>query len=246
MTNKELVQTYNPKSLLISLHHYHQSHPTSASNKDLSARSYFELNKFRQKIEEEKSGPHHQPYQAGRKKAITYRTIFYGLGLLFLFLCIFMYTQTMTWAGTMIFVNYTATKMILCVFTFILAIAACIVGQSIKTEKEAANQLIHRAQNKIRRILSYKKAEFGLTRFLSFGRQFKKHIAAKEAFHNAWEKTRESKKITYALLEHIAHTKGLDNPTMEKLFNQAILELNDKLHTIISDFKKKLSDILAV
>lgn len=246
MTNKELVRTYNPKNLLISLYHYHQSHQQAAANTDHPSRNYVELHKFRQKIEEEKIGPHHLPYQAGRKKTITYRTIFYGLGLLFLFLCIFMYTQSMTWAGSLIFVNYTATKMTLCVFTFILALAACIFGHSIKTEKEAANQLIHRAQSKIRRVLSYKKAEFGLTRFLSFGRQFKKHMAAKEAFHDTWEKIRESKKITYALLEQIANTKGLDNQALEELFNQTILELNDKLHLIITEFKKKLSDILEV
>lgn len=243
MTNKELVRTYNPKKLLLSLYHCHQSiYP--ALNADHSGRNYVELTKFREKIEEEKIGPHHQPYQAGRKKAVAYRTIFYGLGLLFLFLCIFMYTQSMNWSGSLIFVNYTATKMTLCLFTFTLSIAACICGQSIKTEKEAANQLIHRAQSKIRRVLSYKKAEFGLTRFLSFGSQFKKHVAAKEAFHDAWEKIRDSKKITYALLEQISHTKGLDNQATEKLFNQAILELNDKLHLIISEFQKKLCDIL--
>lgn len=244
MTNKELVRTYNPKSLLISLHHYHQTVHPSAINIDRPARNYVELNKFRQKIEEEKSGPHHQPYKAGRKKAVTYRTIFYSLGLLFLFLSIFIYTQTMNWSGTLIFVNYTATKIAICAFTFVLAIFACILGHTIRTEKEAANQLVHRAQRKIRRLLSYKKAEFGLSRFLSFGHQFKKHMAAKEIYHDALEKILESKKITHALLEQIAKTKGLDNQTVEKLFNQAILELNDKLHHIISDFKKKLTDML--
>lgn len=242
MANKELITTYNPKKLLLSLYHYHQSHPIS--NVDHASRNYVELHKFRQKIEEEKIGPHHQPYQTGRKKAIVYRSIFFCIALLFLFLCIFMYTQTMNWSGTLIFVNYTATKMAMCVFTFVLSIIACAFGFSIKTEKEAANQLIHRAQYKIRRVLAYKKAEFGLTRFLSFGRQYKKHVAAKEAFHDAWEKIHDSKKITYALLAHIAETKGIDTPTIEKLFNQAILELNDKLHIIVVDFKKKLSDIL--
>lgn len=245
MTNKQLIRTLNPKSLLISLYH-HQSHSFSDSKKDFHLRNYIELNQFRQKVEEEKIGPHHQPYQAGRKKTIIYRTIFYSLGLIFLSLCIFMYTQTMNWSGSLIFVNYTATKMAMCVFTFILSIAACIVGQLIKTEKEATNQLIHRAQSKVRRIMSYKRAEFGLTRFLSFGKQFRKHIAAKEAFHDAWEKIRESKRVTYALLEQIAKTKGLDTSTTEKLFNQTILELNDKLNVIILEFKRELSNILEI
>lgn len=240
MTNKELARSYNPKNLLISLYHYHHS---LIQNTDFN-RSYKELHTFRQKIEEEKSGPHHQPYHAGRKRTIAYRTIFYGLGLLFLFLCIFMYTQSMNWSGSLIFVNYSAVKMTLCIFTFVMAVAACIIGTSISTEKEAANQLIQRAQNKIRRILSYKKAEFGLTRFLSFGHQFKKHMAAKEVFHDSWEKIRESQKVTHALLEQISKTKGMDNPSKEKLYNQAILELNDKLSLIITDFKKKLADLL--
>lgn len=242
MNNKQLVRTINPKSLLINLHHYHQS--SRNSHEHFHNREYIELNKFRQKIEEERSGPHHQPYQAGRKKTIIYRTIFYSLGLLFLFLCIFIYTQTMNWSGSLIFVNYTATKMTMCVFTFILSLAACILGQLIKTEKEAANQLIHRAQNNIRRILAYKKAEYGLTRFFSFGKQFRKHVAAKEAFHDAWEKIRDSKRVTYALLEQISQTKGLDNLAIENLFNQTILELNDKLNIIIAEFKKELSYIL--
>jgi hypothetical protein len=246
MTNKELIRApSNAKKLLISLYH-HQPSPIPFTPFDLQEKNYVELHKFRQKVEEQKIGPHHQPYRAGRKKTLAYRTIFYSLGLLFLFLCIFIYTQTMNWSGTLIFVNYTATKMAICAFTFILSVASCIIGQTIKIEKEAANQLIHRAQNKIRRILSYKKAEFGLSRFLSFGHQFKKHVAAKESFHDTWEKIRESKKVTYALLEQIANTKGLDSAALEKLFNQAILELNDKLHNIIIDFKKKLSSILEV
>lgn len=243
MNNKELIHAYNPKNLLISLYHYHQSSRTNAHT-ILNSRHYTELNRFRQKIEEEKIGPHHQPYRAGRRRTMTYQTIFFSLGLLFLFLCIFMYTQSMTWSGSLIFVNYTATKTALCIFTFILSVTACIMGASITTEKEAANQIIHRARYKIRRILSYKKAEFGLTRFLSFGHQFKKHMASKEAFHDAWEKIHESKKTAYALLEQISRTKGLDKPAIEKLYNQAILELNDRLHLIISDFKKKLSEIL--
>ncbi len=246
MTNKELVRTFNPKNLLVSLYHYHQSQHKFPPNSTLQSRNYVELNKFRQKIEEQKIGPHHQPYREGRKKAIAYRSIFFSLGLLFLFLCIFIYTQTMNWSGSLFFVNYTATKMTLCLFTFMLAVSACIMGHTIRNEKEAAHQLIQRAQCKIRRILSYKKAEFGLTRFLSFGRQFKKHTAAKEAYHDAWEKIRESKKITYALLEQISQTKGIDAQGMEKLFNQAILELNDKLHLIIYEFKKQLSSILEV
>lgn len=246
MTNKELVRTYNPKSLLVSLHHHHPSQLATTFNLELPPRKYVELHNFRKKIEEERSGPHHQPYRAGRKKAILYRTIFYGLGLLFLLLSIFIYTQTMTWSGSLIFVNYTATKTAICALTFLLSIISCVIGHSIKTEKEAANQLIHRAQAKLRRLLSYKKAEFGLTRFLSFGHQFKKHMASKEIFHDSWEKVRESKRTTYALLEQIAKTKGLDNQTIEKLFNQAILELNDKLHLIISDFKKKLTETLEV
>lgn len=242
---KEVVQTFDPKkNLIISLYHHHQVNDTGSAHSHQSHPTYNELHEFRQKIEEEKSGPHHQPYQTGRKKAIAYRTIFYGIGLLFLFLCIFMYTQTMNWSGSLIFVNYTATKMSMCIFTLSLSLIACILGHSIKTEKEAVNQLIHRAQNKLRRILHTSKAEHGLTRFLSFGSQFKKHIAAKEAFHASVEKMHDGKKITYALLYHISKTKGLDNVAMEKLFNQAILELNDKLHVIIYEFKKKMSDIL--
>lgn len=244
MTNKELVPAFNPKSLLISLHHFYPTPYVPNRETERPVRNYVELNKFRQKIEEEMSGPHHRPYQAGRKKTLLYRTIFYGLGLLFVFLSFFIYSQTMTWAGSVIFVNYAATKIAVCMFTFILGVLSCFVGYSIRTEKEAANQLVHRAKAKINRILSYKKAEFGLPRLLYFGPQLKKHMAAKEMYHDALEKIQESKKTTHALLEQIAKTKDLESALVEKLFNQAILELNDKLHQIIGDFKKNLHHLL--
>lgn len=241
MTNKELVQLFNSKKLLISL--YHHPSPISPSEPHIH---YIELNKFRQKIEEEKAGPHHQPYRAGRKKALFYQSIFFTLGFLFLFLCLFMYTQSMNWSGSLFFVNYTATKITLCSFTLVLAFTAFVLGYSIKTEKEAANQIIHRAQNKLIRIFAYKRAEFGMNRFFSFAHHFKKHLVAKQAFHDSWEKIRESKKVTYALLEQISRTKGLDSTMMETLFNEAILELNDKLHIVIQEFKKTLSDVLEI
>jgi hypothetical protein len=242
MPNNDLFKSYNPKNLLISLYHY-PLHSRTPEKSEAPPRQFNELNTFRKNIEEKKAGPHHQPYQAGRKKALIYQSLFFGLGVIFLLMTIFMYTQTMNWSGSLFFVNYTATKTVVCLFTFALSLVACGLAYSITTEKEAANQLIHRAESKIRHILAYKRAEFNLNKF-SFGMSYKKNLAANQAFKTAFRKIKESRKITIALLEHIAHEKSLTRDEIEKLFNQALLELNDKLHIIIYDFKKELVKIL--
>lgn len=245
MSLNELVKTYNPKNLLISLYHYHHSHSPNDSKTDHLKGEYNELNQFREQLEEAKSAPHHQPYQAGRKKALFYQIIFYGLGLIFLFITLFMYTQTMNWAGSLFFVNYTATKTVLCLFTFALSCISFSIGYSISIEKEAVNQLIDRAQAKMRHILRYERAQFAVNH-LSFRDQFKKSLLAKQAFHDANEKVKESKKITFTLLEHINQTVSLEKKDKEHLYNQAILELNDKLHFIIFAYKDKLEEFLKV
>lgn len=245
MNNKELVSTFDPKNLLVSLYHCNLT-PPNVTQDEATPRQYKELHKFRSRVEEQKCGPQHQPYHASKQKATLYRAIFFCLGTLFLFLCYFMYTQTMTWSGTLFFYNYTATKASLCLFTLLLSALSFTFGYSIRTEREAVNKLINRTKNKMRRIFSYKKATFGLSSFLSMGHQFKKNTVARQAFHEAIERAYESRKITNALLNQISSTKGLDKTSMEKLFNEAILELNDKLHVIVYDFKKKLQDLLDV
>lgn len=243
MTNKDLLQPFNPKNLLVSLYQYQQTTIPSIAGLEFPPKKYIELNQFRQKIEEQRIGPHHQPYQAGRKKAIFYRSTFLGLSFLFVFLSVFMYTQSMNWSGTLFFVNYTATKFTLCAFTSLLAMIAFVMAATIKTEKEATNQMVQRAQSKIRSILAYKRAEYGTKNLSSFSQNFKKYILARQAYHDTLDKIRESKKITYALLEQISYTPGLEKQVIEKLFNEAILELNDKLHVLIQNFKKKIHEI---
>lgn len=240
MNNKELANTTNPTSLLFSLYHHSQQ----PAQNDLPIRNYKELNKFRQKVEEQKCGPHHQPYQASQKRALSYKAVFFALGILFLFLSYFLYSHTMIWSGNLFFVDFSATKTVICLFTLLLSGLSFILGLAIHGEREAVHKITHRAKNKLRRIYSYKRDEYGLSAF-STGLDSKKNAIAKRTLHEAIAKVNDSKKAVCVLLRQIRETKGLDKATLEKLFNQAILEFNDKLHSIIYEFKNKLTDLLA-
>lgn len=242
MANKEVIppnqadQSALAQSLLIGLYHYSKNQQAKISVSSQSI--YQELNQFRDKIEEEKSGPHHQPYQFGKKKTRTYRSIFLGLGLIFLSLCALIYFQNMNWACALIFENYLVPKVSLCTLCILLSLVSFGLGYKIRPEKEAAISVIQRAKRKLRRCYGRKHSELGLNRFLSFGMHYKKTAAFQQAFNEAWDKITDSKEVAFLLLERIAKSK--DKPSKEKLFNQAIFELNDKLQAIIQGFKKNL------
>lgn len=230
MDNKTKLSNY---ALLVGLCHQQQS-VARVSNR------YPDLYRFRQQIEEAQEGPHHQPYQARRKKTAIYRTIFFTIG--FLFICLFgaTYTQNMSWTSSLFFENSILPKILLYTLCLGLAFFSFTLGLSIRTEKEAVTNLIHRAQKKLKGTYVRKLARLNVKMQGSVDEQIKASQSIKEIYRDTWEKILESQEVALTLMGEISQAKNIESPV--DLFNQAILELNDRLNFLIQRFKNILNE----
>lgn len=218
-------------SLLIGLYH---NHPTRARDNALNPIHYHELNKFRQEIEDNKSGPHHRPFETEKKRSLIYRLIFIGLGFIFFILSLMVYGHTVNWSYSFLFENCMVPKFFICSLCLILSITAFGIGFAIRPEREAAARLVRRGQLKLKRIYNKKLAE------IDAKNSEQAHIL-RQIYLDFLDKILDSKMVTLLLLTEIANKDKTIEPA--DLFNQAILELNDALHLLIQQFNKKLTEI---
>ncbi len=190
---------------------------------------YIELQNFKKQIEVEKSGSHHKPYQSMLKQALIYRLTFLGLGALFFFLLAFMYEQSINWLPySYIFTNDQVAKNVMLTICFLLSFSSFSMSFTISAEKEALYQFVKRANNKLARIQRKKLI------LVSHDLEIKK---SHQTYREALDKVAETKETARLLLKLISKSK---NPKkMVKLYNEALLEVNDHLHVIINNFKKK-------
>lgn len=220
-------------SLLIGMSHHNQAVERSNTR-------YPGLQRFRQQIEEAREGPDHQPYQKRHKKAVGYRLIFFFFGMVFLGLFGLAYLQNINWTSSLLFANSGIPKLVLCGLCLLFAFVAFGMGLIIRTEKDAVNNIVHRAQKKLKQMYAHKSARLNLKSALSFEEQAKTSQAIKEIYNDTWEKIKESKEVAFTLIDEISQAKNLEAPI--ELYNQAILELNDRLNYLIHRFKNILNE----
>lgn len=175
---------------------------------------YQKLHHFREEKEQ-------QPYQARQKKVLLYRMIFGCIGCVFLALFGLAYMQT---SSSLFFISGAIPKISICTITILFALIAFSIGISIRTEKEAIANLAHRAQRKLKRIYLRKISQLN-------------EDLIRLAYHDTVEKILEAKEASLTLVNEIAQTKNSSMEMSIELFNQAILELNDRLTFLINRFK---------
>lgn len=219
-------------ALLIGLSHQHQ-------NAMRNVNRYPNLHRFRQKIEDSSQGPQHQPYQSTQKKVLFYQIVFILIGMLFLFLCALSYTHTMNWSTSFLFENTAIAKIFLCSFCFITACSSLGVASSMRTEREALINLVHRAQKKLKRIHAKKIARLHLKPIEDLEKE-RFAQAIKVIYQDTLEKVLESKEVAVNLVAEIVQSE--EDTVRIDLFNEAILELNDRLHYLIQRFKSILTE----
>lgn len=196
---------------------------------------YAELHQFRGKIEVKQGGLHHKPYNSMLKRALAYRLTFLGLGALFFFLSLFLYEQSINWLPySHIFSNDFTAKNVVFISTLLFSFAAFGMSFTISAEKEALHQLIKRSQRKLARIS--RKQQFIIESAYLETHQLK---ALKECYRETLDKTEKLREETKHLFKAIAQSE--DFKKMVQLYNEALLELNDQLHHIINQFKRKIS-----
>lgn len=235
MVNKDAAPLKtSPHHLLLGLYQH------SLKDKAGHGQKYQELDLFRKNIEIERSGPNHKPYEANQKQAFFYKAIFLSLAGIFFLLAVLVYKHSINWSSYgIIFSSFQTAKTVMCSLCILLGLMAGGFSLSIKPEKEAAAKLSKKAREKLTRI--YKRNQ--TSSIFSVGEEFSKYKAVKVAYQTALDKFAESKEVTYLLFHHIAESNGMTNEERLNLYNQALLEYNDGLQVIITDFQRKAIQI---
>ena len=234
MTNKQNASPTKHLNLLVDLYHLSKKTPPLfrvTPPKSLSP--YRELALFKQQVEIEKIGFHDQPYHTHKKNVLTYQLIFMGLGALFLVLDAMIISQKMSWAYTIYFNNWFVGKSLLCVFCTCFSLASFAIGYSLRIEKEAVHYYYKKARQKLSQAYARKRIGFGFAALFGFGSQSRVLAELKSSYKEAKVKLSEYKEEALHLLDRIAYSPTLSQLEKERLFNQAILELKDKLNFFI-------------
>lgn len=197
---------------------------------------YPELYLFRNQIEIQQDNPQFKPYTITKSRVMLYRWIFLSIGFIYFILGSILYNKTLTWPCTFLFGSSFPIKTFLLSFCSISAASSLVVGFSIKSEREAVKRLCRQFRQRVQKIYERKLVKFEVKRFLSFGREYRKSTAFKQLYQDALEKIEEYKEDAMHLLDGIAKSPSLDDRMKEELFNQAILELKDKMSLLTKTY----------
>jgi hypothetical protein len=201
--------------------------------------SYPELSAFRKQLEKNKACIKHKPYTLYKKKVLQYRAIFFGFGLLFLILGVIVHYKTLTLSPTILFGSISTFKTSVCFFCIILTLSAWGFSWWLSAEKETAMRLIHQAKNKLRSAHDRKWLDLGLRSYLAFGKQRRPTLAFRQEYRETCARILEVKEETFHLLEQISSAPEINPKTQENLYNQAMIELTEKLAGIVQSFQNK-------
>lgn len=199
--------------------------------------SYAELDLFRNKVDAERVGPQHRPYQLYRERIRTYRGIFIFIGLIFAFFCIAIYSKSITWAHPYLFEDARLVKTMVSSFCATLSCFAFGIAYKISPEFEAILTLKKRAKTACRGLYRSQLNALGIHRILPQGEYQPKIQSLKHHFKQGMIAINASYSITHQLMITIRSNPNLDAKTKTRLYNQAIFEFSDALDQILHDFR---------
>jgi hypothetical protein len=201
-----------------------------------SGTRYLELELFKQQLQGGDDSPDHT-YAISQEKVRRYRTIFFGIGVLFFFLTALIFRQNML-IFSVFFGNIgLLAKGFLGGISLALGLCAAIFGYSLCIAKEAGHHLASKTKRKLLKLYGRKRLEQGLQGFFSIGQNYTKYTALKHEYRHAIELVEEQREITTYLLRKIQKYGTVEASYRELLFNQALAELNDRLKEILHKFK---------
>ncbi len=189
-----------------------------------TSHAYPELKDFKeQQIQEDPL------YTDKKKKVIRYRYVFFFFGIIFVAFGIYIFSKSSIWIMSGI-------KPIVCLITFLLGIAAITVGLILRYEKEAVREIYHKALDQLFRYYVERKGNVDRNHELPFTELLKRKFALKNPYLAAKAKMRTLEIQSLNLMDRIC-AANIDLDTKEKLFNQALHELRDKLNHVLHDYK---------
>jgi len=216
------METKSTKSLLLGLF---------CSNPHKLPGNYPELNSIRRRAVEEKS--YHRPYSSNKGKVRIYQGIFLGIGFLFLILAGVANTRTASWHCNLYFANGVAIKTLMGSFALLLSISAFGLAFSMRPERETVAYFVKRAKRNLHRTYMREKGLWGWKRFLLFG---EKQSQLRHTYLEIKDRLKERGEETLLLMGQIKRMEEYDRETKESLFNKALLELHDQLHSLTQSF----------
>ncbi|MFN4174402.1 MAG: hypothetical protein ACK4HV_04790, partial [Parachlamydiaceae bacterium] len=168
-------------------------------------------------------------YTEKKRKVIRYRYIFFFFGIVFVAFGIFIFSINSIWILSWI-------KPIVCLVTFLLGIAAITVALILRYEKEAVREIYHKALDQLFRYYVERKGNIDRNHELKFSELLKRKFALKNPYLAAKAKMKSIEIQSLNLMDRIS-AANIDLETKEKLFNQALHELRDKLNHVLLDYK---------
>lgn len=235
MNNKPYITISNPADMFRKLFDKDSRAPVQVySNKN---RSYPELHLFKSQIELDGNGPLHKPYSSAKASVLLYRAIFLSIGVLYFFLGIFLYSKSLTWTCSLLFGSSFLVKALLCSVCAASSLYCIVLGFLLKPEREAVKKVYRQSKARLLSTFERKALSHGIKGYYLYGKEYRRALALRQTYNEAAEKMHEHKDEANLLVQRIAGSNTFDEAQKEELFNQAILELKDKLDNIICNFK---------
>lgn len=201
-------------------------------------RDYTELELFRQQIEINQLGLHHQPYTDNKFRVQIYKSIFYGFACVFVLLDLSVSATSSNF--TYAFFNFSiVVKTFITLICSLLALASLIMAMTMRTEREAVMQYTRMAKANLAKHYARKKVKLGIKRFLAiFGHAPSEVCALRQIYHEIGDKINDRKEETLHLVDRINANTSMDIQTKELLYNQAIAEFNDRVSLLVDQLKE--------
>lgn len=195
---------------------------------------YQELQNFRSESTSASVGIDEQPYEKHKKTAMLYQIIFLGIAVIFLTFSFCLGYKQSSWLYNVFMVNASLTKIFLCGFCGVASVFALGIAGCIRPEREAVYAMIAKAKTRFARNYVTKKRE----ELHRHGTTLLKVLIGPPALMHAYkegiEKLYEFRDAGIATLDHIASASHLDPSKRVLLYNQALLELRDRLDHFFS------------
>ncbi len=200
-------------------------------------KNYSDLNIFRREIDGVKSFYSRTPYSLARKKTLTYKSIFLGLGLLFIVLGSFIFFTTLKYPAIPLFNNtFEILKQFTCGASLLIGLGSLLVCYSLRTESEIINHMVRKSHRHLARCYARKKLQHKIHSLFLFGENYRKYLFLKQHHMDSKHHIFILKEKTQELMAHILNAPHLNVSKKEILCNQAILELEEKLTDLINEF----------
>lgn len=211
--------------------------PLFSIKKVISGKSYPELEIFKHQIDLDRKSPF-LPYTRIKKKVITYRWVFSAFCFLFFLLTLMIALKAVYWPfAHFSYIQFFIIKNLACASCSLIALGSLWIAHCMRTEKEAALAVLRNATYRLNKAYARKKIEAGIRGILALGERYQKSQVIKHSFHEAKDKMNHHYDDLLHLFERIRQSTNLTERHREHLYNQAILEFNDKVRSVVNLFK---------